>query len=208
MSSALFVPDAASFASFVAVSLAVNVAPGPDMMFVAGQSMGAGASTGRLAALGIAAGSLCHALLAAAGISTILAMSPRALTALTYVGAAYLAWLGITTLRRADAFGLVTPAPAGAVFRRGMVTNLLNPKVVIFYFTFIPQFVDAGAGPQWQQVLLYGVAFNLLGTLVLLGVAEAGAWASRQLSGERPRRVLPKLPGVVFLGLAVRLLWP
>jgi threonine/homoserine/homoserine lactone efflux protein len=212
-------PDAAVFVPFVLVALTINVSPGPDLLYVVAQTLAGDARLGRWAALGIGTGSLCQALLAAAGLSSLLATSPQVLTALSWAGAAYLAWIGIDTLRQPARFG-VPPDPddpsavvltAAEVFRRGVVTNLLNPKVVLFYLTFLPQFVRPAAGPEWQQVLLFGLTFNAMGTLVLLGVVEISGWIGRQLQLEQRQRraaVLRKLPGVIFLGLAVHLVWP
>lgn len=224
-------PEAAVFVPFVLVALTINVSPGPDLLYVVAQTLAGGARLGCWAALGIGAGSSVQALLAAVGISSLVAASPRVLTVLTWAGAAYLAWIGVDALRRSGRVEPVSslegPAPAGSirpattappapltaaeVFRRGALTNLLNPKVVLFYLTFLPQFVRPAAGPGWQQVLVLGFTFNALGTLVLLGVVQVSGWVGRQLQTAGRRRRTPllgKVPGLIFLGLAVRLVWP
>jgi len=197
----LFVPQPDVLLTFVLAALALNVTPGADMVFVLGTSLQHRTRAGVLAALGIAVGSLCHAVLAAAGLSALVAASQPAMTVLTCAGAAYLVLVGIRMVR--DRSALVVPArvpaevgPSGAslpaapdaavpgalrLVARGASVNLLNVKVILFFLSFIPLFVRPDDGPVWQQVLLLGLLFDVLGTLVLVGVAVLAGGASRAL---------------------------
>lgn len=210
---ALFLPSLPIFLAFLSASLAMNLTPGLDTMFVIGQTLEGGARGGRRAALGIAAGSACHTALAAVGISALVAASPTLLTGLTYVGAAYLLWIGAGMLRRPST--ITVPADSGTegkesvpsgAFRRGLLTNLSNVKVILFYLTFLPQFLRPGAGPGWQQVVFFGMTFNLLGTALLLIVVAASKWILRALGASgNPAAVLSRIAGAVLIVLAIGL---
>ncbi|SDD13809.1 LysE family translocator [Actinokineospora iranica] len=206
----MFVPEISILASFLLVSFLVNITPGADMMFVVAQSLANGPKCGRFAALGIASGSVLHGGLAVVGISAVVAASPKMLAVLTYAGAAYLAWLGIRALRESgrttSAEGQPRLTPTGA-FCRGIVTNLLNPKVILFYLTFLPQFIQPAVGKEWKQVLFFALTFNFLGTLVLLAIAGCAGWLTSQLEGrQRWIDLMPKASGVIFIALAINLL--
>jgi threonine/homoserine/homoserine lactone efflux protein len=210
IAASLFAPSLSVLAAFVATSLTLNVAPGADMMFVIAHTLSGGARAGRRAALGIALGSLIQALLAIAGISALIAASGGLLEAITYAGASYLIWVGIRIVRAPAAFEAERPAVAGIdadPFGRGVITNLLNIKVVLFYVTLLPLFVRSSAGPEWQQVLFYGLLFNALGTCILLCVASGVDRSAYRLSS-RPRllTVLSKTGGTVLIALAVTVL--
>jgi threonine/homoserine/homoserine lactone efflux protein len=215
IAASLFAPSLSVLAAFVATSLTLNVAPGADMMFVIAHTLSGGARAGRRAALGIALGSLIQALLAIAGISALIAASGGLLEAITYAGAAYLIWVGVRIVRAPPAFEPDAATGAAAAsserdanpFGRGVMTNLLNIKVVLFYVTLLPLFVRSSAGPEWQQVLFYGLLFNALGTCILLCVAsgiDRGAYRLRS----RPRllALLSKTGGTVLIALAVTVL--
>lgn len=214
IAASLFAPSLSVLAAFVATSLTLNVAPGADMMFVIAHTLSGGARAGRRAALGIALGSLIQALLAIAGISALIAASGGLLEAITYAGAAYLIWVGVRIVRAPAAFEAQAATGAAAAserdanpFGRGVMTNLLNIKVVLFYVTLLPLFVRSSAGPEWQQVLFYGLLFNALGTCILLCVAsgvDRGAYRLRS----RPRllALLSKTGGTVLIALAVTVL--
>lgn len=209
MGPGMFVPEPPLVGAFVVASLVLNLTPGLDMTYVVGVVVRWRTRAGVCAALGIALGSLCHVLLAAAGLSALVAASPALMHALTLAGAAYLVWSGVAMIRdagptgdpdqaavdgltgghqvrRADAPAATTtvidtPPTLARVTLRGALVNLLNVKVIVFYLSFIPQFVRTEAGPTWQQVAFFGVLFNLLGTTVLCLVAMLTGWASRSL---------------------------
>ncbi|MBI3710056.1 MAG: LysE family translocator [Proteobacteria bacterium] len=195
---------------FMAAALALNVTPGPDMLFIIGNGVARGAPTGVAAALGIGCGGLVHMAAAALGVSALLAASPLAFDIVRLGGAAYLAWLGIKAIRGAGA-PLAPTAPqaacgTSAVIWQGMLTNVLNPKVALFFLAFLPQFVDASRGSVALQIVVLGLLFNAQGTLVNvlvgLGSGRVGGWLARN---PLVARVQGWCCGLLFLGLAARL---
>jgi len=201
--------DAAQLALFLAAALALNVTPGPDMLYVIGNGIGQGARAGLVAALGIFAGTLVHIALAALGVTALLAAWPLAFDILRWSGALYLAWLGLKALRAAPALArpeAAAPRRLWAVFRQGAVTNVLNPKVGLFFIAFLPQFVRPEAGAPALQILVLGLLFNVQGTLLNAAVAGAsGALATGLARSPAAALWLGRVSGVMFLGLAVRL---
>ena len=202
-------PDTNTLLLFMMAALALNVTPGPDMLYVVARSVGEGRAAGIISSLGIAAGSLVHTMAVALGLAGLLRAVPLAFEIVKWVGAAYLVWLGVRALRaRGSSVGPVTVTPSSmrAVFGQGMLTNLLNPKVALFFLAFLPQFVDPERGPVPLQIISLGLLFNTSGTLVNILVAVlasgAGAWSRRQF-GESA--LLRRVTGVLFIGLGVRL---
>jgi threonine/homoserine/homoserine lactone efflux protein len=203
--------DAHLFALFMLGAVALNLVPGPDMTFVLAQSMRRGARAGLAAAFGIAAGACVHMTTAAFGLSALFAAAPLAFTVLRYAGAAYLVWIAVGMIRHHDTAPVASPAPAAArAFRQGFLTNLLNPKVALFFIAFLPQFVSpAIATPTWAQVLLLGLAFNASGTVVNAAVALGSARLAARLRGNRHiARAISWIAGGLIGALALRLAWP
>jgi threonine/homoserine/homoserine lactone efflux protein len=201
--------DPKLFGLFVVTGLALNVTPGPDMLYVLASGSRAGRRSGVVAALGIGLGSVVHTCAAATGVSALLVSSAAAFSAIKYAGAAYLVYVGIRALFAGDALPLAAGADAPRderVFRRAVVTNVLNPKVAIFFLAFVPQFVDPGRGHVPLQFLLLGLTFCATGTAVNAGVGLA-AGAVRRLLAERRgwARGLDRATGALFVGLGVRL---
>jgi len=202
------VPDAHSFLLFLAAGLALNFTPGPDMLYVAARSASEGRSAGVASALGIGAGTLFHITVVALGLAALLRAVPVAYLVLRIVGAIYLIYLGVRAFRSGSALSLqhVEPAPLSVVFRQGVITNVLNPKVALFFLAFLPQFVDPGRGNPVVQIVVLGLVFDFTGTLVNLGVAfGASGAASRLREADRARAVLQKVTGALFIGLGLRL---
>jgi threonine/homoserine/homoserine lactone efflux protein len=202
-------PDAGTLLLFMTAALALNVTPGPDMLYVIARSVGEGRTAGIISSLGIAAGCLVHTLAVALGLAGLLRAVPVAFEIVKWLGAAYLVWLGVRALRTqgvASRHAAVVPASNAAIFRQGMLTNVLNPKVALFFLAFLPQFVDAERGPVALQLLSLGLLFNVSGTLVNILVAVlasgAGAWSRRRF-GESP--LMRRVTGLLFIGLGVRL---
>jgi RhtB (resistance to homoserine/threonine) family protein len=199
-------------ALFVGAALLLNLTPGPDMLFVAGTAASRGRRAGLLAALGVGAGCLFHTVLAAVGLSALLAASDLAFNAVKWAGAAYLVWTGLMMLRarRDDAAALAASPPrAGNPFWQGALTNALNPKVALFFLAFLPQFIDAGApGQAWALVVL-GTLFNLGGTGVNLVIALLASRAAAGVAGRggagRLGRWLQRAAGAMFVGLGLKL---
>src|ERR671937_886884 len=167
-------PAPHTLALFMLAALALNLTPGPDMLYVTARSVSDGRRAGIVAALGIGAGTLVHITALALGLAALLAAVPLAYDVLRIAGAVYLLVIGVRLLfrpRRASATAVVAPASHKTIFAQAVVTNVLNPKVALFFLAFLPQFVDAAAGPPVPQILLLGLLFNIQGTLVNVAVA-------------------------------------
>ena len=202
-------PETNTLLLFMTAALALNVTPGPDMLYVVARSVGEGRAAGVISSLGIAAGSLVHTMAVALGLAGLLRAVPIAFEIVKWAGAAYLIWLGVRALRArqsATEHVSVLPASRWAIFGQGMLTNVLNPKVALFFLAFLPQFVDPERGPVALQIISLGLLFNTSGTIVNVLVAflasGAGSWSRRRF-GES--LVLRRVTGVLFIGLGVRL---
>jgi len=199
------------FGLFVAAGLLLNVTPGPDTAYIVGRGLQFGWRGGAAAALGVSAGCLVHVAAAAAGLSALLMASTLAFAALKWLGAAYLIWLGVRMLLSRPQEFAATAADAGAslplaaVFRQGMLTNVLNPKVALFFLAFLPQFVDADAPHQALAFLLLGLIFVGNGTLYCLALAAFAARAAARLrrSGAMLQWINRGL-GALFVALGLR----
>lgn len=207
--------DPQLLALYLVAAAVLVLAPGPDSLLVLSRGINDGRRAGMVAALGISAGSLLHAIMAAVGVSAMIAASPGLFDSLRWAGGAYLAWIGVKSLRAAwDARqrgpgGLLPADSAGdrRVFAQALLTNLLNPKVILFQLAFVPQFVAPGLGHVPLQIALLGAIHAALGGLYLCGVAAAASGAARRaLSSPTVRAALDAAAGVLFLGFAVRLL--
>jgi threonine/homoserine/homoserine lactone efflux protein len=196
---------------FIATAVVLVLTPGQDTFFILGRSLAGGRREGIAAALGITAGSIVHTLLAALGLSALLATSPYAFMAVKFAGAAYLIYIGVRALL-ARASGL--PGDAGkrgadggwSAFRQGVITNILNPKVALFFLALMPQFISATSTTKVAAFLVLGVSFMSLGLVwcVILAVAAASL---RGMFLRRPSMasVLNKVAGSMFIGLGLRL---
>ena len=202
-------PDKTAFLAFLAASLLLNIAPGPDMLYVIGRSVGQGRKAGIVSAIGIFFGCLVHIALAAAGIAAILRSSPLAFNFIRYAGAIYLLYLGgKLLLQRSSTLALrpATPSRLREIFSQGVVTNVLNPKVALFFLAFLPQFVDPRNGGVVLPIILLGMMFNAGGLLVNLMVASAGGYIGEILRrNQRIAKVQRWFTGLVFVGLGLRL---
>ena len=200
--------DTQTLAIFMTATLALNITPGPDMLYVIARSAAEGRKAGIVSALGISVGTIVHTAAVALGLVSLLAAVPLAFTVVKYAGAAYLIYLGVRALRAPATLAtpVVERARLGAIFRQGVITNVLNPKVALFFLAFLPQFVDARAGSVAVQLILLGVLFNFSGTIVNVVVAlmasHAGQWSRRRLGSSGFFRWLT---GGIFIGLGIRL---
>jgi len=191
---------------FVASGIVVNITPGPDTLYIVGRSISQGRRAGVLSVLGISSGILIHTLAASIGLSALLAQSATAFAAVRSAGAAYLIYLGVKLLiARDEQTAATTQSPAAgswAIYRQGFFTNLLNPKVALFFLAFLPQFVDAHSPSRTAGFLVLGLMFVLSGTIWCLGLAWFAAAASKRLRERRASgRWLNRVSGVVFIGL-------
>jgi len=195
---------------FMAAALALNVTPGPSILYVMSRSVGQGTTSGLVSALGLGMGSLIHAGAAALGLSVVLAYSPLAYSVVKYLGAGYLVYLGVQMLLAGDGLQrfavILARQPLTRVFWQGVVTELLNPKIVLFFMSFLPQFVDPTRGSVAGQTLFFGLLFHVTGVPINMLVAVLGGaiarWFSRHSMFARLRNWLA---GVVLIGLGVRL---
>lgn len=198
--------------AFVAVAALLTIAPGPDSFLVVRNSLRGGRCDGYLTTLGISSGLYFHALLSAVGVSVVLAHSAAAFLALKVAGACYLAWLGIQSLRAA-AKPVASSVPGGVAaarvpgarsFREGLLTNLLNPKVIVFYLALLPQFVSPGDAVIPKSLLLAAIHCAL--GIAWLGFVAWGVDRSRQFFlRPRLRRFMDGLCGAVLIGFGLRL---
>lgn len=205
----MLTPD--QFLAFLGAAILLTLSPGPDNMLVLSVGMAKGRLRGVAFGLGCALGCLSHTVLAVVGVSALIAASPLAFTALKVCGGLYLAWLGFGALRSRGGSTVgkaegVTESPR-ALFFRGVFANAINPKVALFFLSFLPQFVAAGRGDANLQTALLGLTFTLQATVMfgLLGFfsGSIGAWLNR-----RPRAGmwLDRCAGVVFIALGLRLI--
>jgi threonine/homoserine/homoserine lactone efflux protein len=201
-------PEKAAFLSFLVAALLLNLAPGPDMMYVLGRSVGQGRRAGIVSALGIFVGCLFHICAAALGLAALLRSSPLLFHFVRLAGAGYLVYLGINLLLHAKKSleGVaVQQDDVRRIFLQGVITNVLNPKVAIFFVAFLPQFVNP-QGSLFLQILVMGLIFDVGGTVVNLGVAVASGGLGDRLS--RSQKLVAwqrRLTGALFVGLGLRL---
>jgi len=199
-----------AFLTFLFAAFMLNIAPGPDMLYVIGRSVGQGRKAGIVSALGIFAGCWVHILAAAFGIAAILRSSPLAFNIVRYAGAAYLVYLGMRLIASRSNLSTqpLKTENLDSIFRQGVITNVLNPKVAIFFLAFLPQFIDAHRGSVLLQILVLGLIFNVGGTLVNLVVAYAGGTLGQLLRrNARVARLQQWFTGLLFIGLGARLVW-
>jgi threonine/homoserine/homoserine lactone efflux protein len=198
------------FILFLITTLVAMISPGPDMLFILGCGIRGGARAGLLATAGVATSEVVHITLAAAGLSAFFAAAPTAFTALRIVGAAYLMYLGVQAIRHRGQDQLETAGANGIsgrrAYLRGLLTNLVNPKMVTFTIAFLPQFIDPRLGRVWLQFVILGAVFIALEFLVDgtvgLFAGRIGDWLGRR---QTARRRLDVATGGVFIGLGVRL---
>ena len=201
------IPSSSSLLLFVSAALLLLVIPGPAVFYIVGRSIGHGRSAGLVSALGVGVGSLFHTAAAAVGLSALLMSSAVAFAAVKYLGAAYLIYLGVQKLRHEESFEPSGDAPRvklGRIFAQGIVVNVLNPKSALFFFAFLPQFVDASRGNVAAQILFLGVLFAVLGvTSDSLWALFAGSVANRLRRNPRWMRTQRYVSGGMLISLGV-----
>jgi threonine/homoserine/homoserine lactone efflux protein len=201
--------------AYLAAATVLTLSPGPDTMFVLASSASGGPRAGVAATFGISTGLMGHATLAALGISALIAASPTAFEVLRLAGAFYLLWIGMGALRAsiaaleatADAPPQVSgEAVSSAAYRRGLVTNLLNPKVAVFYVAFLPQFTSAALGYVPLQIVLLALIHALIGIVWLTGlsIVSGRAMTAMTRSG-RATAWLNGAAGSIYILLALRM---
>lgn len=202
------IPPLHSLLLFVAAGLALNVTPGPDMLYVAARSTSEGRAAGIVSSLGIAAGTLFHISAVALGLAALLTAVPIAYSVVRIGGAIYLMYLGVRAFARHAPLATreVARASLTTIFRQGAITNILNPKVALFFLAFLPQFVDPARGSAAAQIVVLGLIFDTSGTIVNTIVAlGASRAAERVRANSKSVEVLHKITGVIFIGLGLRI---
>ena len=195
---------------FIATALVLNATPGVDMLFTLSRTLQHGWRTGMAAALGITAGCVVHTVAAALGLAALLATSALAFSAIKWLGAAYLLWLAWGMLRASvrDAEPLLAaspPTPSTRVFAQGFLTNVLNPKVALFFLALLPQFISADAPDKTVAFLFLGAVFIVGGALFLFALVALAHRMRAFGAGRLTRRLLNAIGGALFAALAVRL---
>jgi RhtB (resistance to homoserine/threonine) family protein len=207
-------PDLHQLLIFIAAGWLLNLTPGPDVLYIVTNALRSGARAGVVAGLGITSGCFVHVFAAALGVGALLATSATAFTVLKWMGAAYLLWVGVKLLlarapqQVADLGALARsepPASLGRVFLGGFWTNVLNPKVAIFFLAFVPQFIAPDAPNKAMAFVLLGVLFNVNSIPVNSGWALAAAWMARRDAVQRGMHWLDRAAGVMFIAFGARL---
>jgi threonine/homoserine/homoserine lactone efflux protein len=197
---------------FIVSGLLLNLAPGPDTLLIVARSAAMGWRAGVAAGLGICSGTFVHIFAAALGLSALLATSAAAFTVVKLVGAAYLLYVGLVMLfgrRQAatrDAAADAVTLALRTVYWQGFMTNVLNPKVAVFFLAFVPQFIALGAPDKALAFIALGCLFNVNSLVWCLVLAFSAAFASRRLAvSARVARWLNRLVGAVFVSFGIRL---
>ena len=200
-----------SFALLVIACLAVNLSPGPSVLLATSVGAARGMRAGLFAVLGMTAGAFIHVLLAASGVAAALAASPLVFSAVQYLGAAYLVYLGVGLLRGAedDPGEARYEGRAGTwrYFRRGLLVDALNPKIALFFLAFIPQFLHAVESPGFLVSVALGSVFLVTGAIVNGTIAALAALGAGRASGPYRVWLRCRIPGSVLILLGFRLLW-
>jgi RhtB (resistance to homoserine/threonine) family protein len=208
------VPDLQHLLLFIAAGWLLNLTPGPDVLYIVTNALRSGARAGVIAGLGITAGCFVHIFAAALGVSALLATSATAFTVLKWIGAGYLLWVGAKLLfakapqQTTDLQALARSQPAAslrAVFMGGFWTNVLNPKVAIFFLAFVPQFIAPDAPNKALAFVLLGIVFNINAIPVNSGWALAAAWMARRDAVQRGMHWLDRAAGVMFIAFGAKL---
>jgi threonine/homoserine/homoserine lactone efflux protein len=203
-------PDASTFALFVAAALALLLVPGPAVIYVVARSVEGGRLRGLVSVLGVELGTLLHVVFAAAGLSAIVVSSAAAFSVVKWLGAAYLVWLGLRQILGRDGGDQEAPLSGSGenrlrVFSQSVLVQVLNPKVALFFLAFLPQFVDPSRSAAWTQVVVLGTTLATLGLFTdglyaLLG-GTAGEWIKKQRTGAGLRRARRYVTGGVYIAL-------
>lgn len=202
-------PEAPQLSYFLAASLLIIIAPGPDIIFLITQSLANGKKAGVATALGLASGNLVHTLAAVLGISAVFQTSASAFEILKIAGVCYLLYLAycaIAAKNDASSVSLENESNSTSLFMRGVLMNVLNPKVALFFLAFLPQFIDSSTTNVWQQMAFYGITFTLL-VVIVFGVIGifAGTIQNKYFTNQGKHSWFRWITAAVFISLAARL---
>lgn len=203
--------EIAQISLFLISTLVLNITPGPDMVFAAANGLQRGAKAGVISSVGIGFGAVFHATFAAVGISALIAASDTAFDILRMAGAAYLIWIGLKNFKVGGPYTIdltVETITFRALFLRGLLTNILNPKVALFFIVFLPQFVNPELGNVALQIFVLGCFVGLSGAIIngLVG-AFAGGTGGLVLRNPSVSQWITRISGCLFVGLGLRLLF-
>jgi len=200
-----------NFSLFLVSCILLNLTPGQDTMFIIGRSMAQGRKAGIISVLGIMTGVLIHTSFAALGLSAILATSSLAFSIVKYAGAGYLIWIGVGFLRNGrhdDKLEAVESKRLSSwtIYRQGVLTNLLNPKVSLFFLSFLPQFVDLQTEFVLIPFIVLGITFFTTGSIWCMVLVYGSAWLTDKFRNRTAMGgILKKLTGTLFVGLGIKL---
>lgn len=202
-------PEASQLSYFLVASLLITIAPGPDIIFLITQSLANGKKAGIATALGLASGNLVHTLAAVLGISAVFQTSVSAFEILKIAGVCYLLYLAYCAIAAKDngsSASIENNSNSASLFMRGVLMNVLNPKVALFFLAFLPQFITSKTANVWQQMVFYGITFTLLVVIVFgcIGIF-AGAIQSKFFANQNEHHWFRWIIAAVFISLAVRL---
>lgn len=198
------IPEISTILLFVTSAVLLTIAPGPDNIYVAIRGLAQGWKAGVVAALGLVTGLFVHILLAALGLSAILASAPVLFALIKYAGAAYILYVGwqILTSGPVSLTDDAPPSPLLAIYRQTIVMNILNPKVTLFFLAFMPQFVDTQSGFATEQFIFFGVLFQLQALIIMGGIGIFAAAISSKFNGSgMGQKLLPKFAGSMVMAL-------
>ncbi|MBW1841578.1 MAG: LysE family translocator [Deltaproteobacteria bacterium] len=200
-----------NFPLFLISCIMLNLTPGQDTIYIIGRSVAQGKKSGILSAMGIMSGVLIHTFFAAIGLSVILATSSLAFAIVKYAGAGYLIWIGIGFLRNRrpdEKTEIMEKKQLGPwkIYRQGILTNLLNPKVALFFLSFLPQFVDPRTEVIFIPFMALGLVFFITGSLWCMVLVYGASWlADRVRHQSFMGGILKKVTGTLFIGLGIKL---
>ena len=207
-------PDTPQLLMFIAAGWLLNLTPGPDVLYIVTNALRSGVRAGVVAALGIVSGCFVHVFAAALGVGALLATSAAAFTALKWIGAAYLMWMGVkllfakggSSIVPGDAAHTKVPADFVRIYLRGFLTNVLNPKVALFFLAFVPQFIAPGTPDKVTAFLLLGLLSNLNSLPINFGYAWLAGWASNRVGAvQRTMHWMDRAAGAMFIGFGLKL---
>jgi threonine/homoserine/homoserine lactone efflux protein len=203
--------DLDSYLLFIGASILLVIAPGPDMAFMLSRTIAQGRKAGVLAALGINAGGYVHVIAVTLGLSAVLIASPVAFMAVKWAGVCYLVWIGLQSiLVKSRSLTLSTDTPVALqgrkIFWQGFLSDVLNPKVAVFFLAFLPQFVEAETSNQALQLLILGITVNMIAIVINLLLVYFAATVTVGLrKNTRITTWLNRVMGAVFISLGIRL---
>ena len=208
-----------NYLGFVMAAILLNLTPGSDSMYIITRSISQGQTAGLYSVLGIISGILVHTLLAALGLSVLLANSPTAFMIVKYIGASYLCYLGVkilmskkqpllaSNLLEEEKMVTARQLDRWQIYKQGVLTNIFNPKVALFFLAFFPQFIDASYAYSMVSFIILGLSFAITGFIWCLCLALLASKFSENLrKNPAIEAILNKISGVVFIGLGIRLL--